>query len=167
METETRFGTLNGVGKFISALGVFLIFLAIGGGFIIMKNTWGGSSSVGIGVLIGGAIMGILVIANGQLIQCFVAIEENTRQTSLDLRELKRSGIDSVSDKPQSDSIRALEEVLDGWRSGQALTLNSAEKRMLRDLVDRLRPDLTREDWLNIARLIKHDPHSELSQYYA
>ena len=78
------FGTLHSLGKFISGVGWMLVFLGIVAGVQgvealdsgqmrgLLLFYWGGA--------LGGIVGGLLVVAQGQLFSCFVAIEENTRR---------------------------------------------------------------------------------------
>jgi len=80
-DIEFDFKTLLGFGKFISGLGWILVI--IGGILALTGLTNSGNESLFF--ILGGlvlAIMGLFMVANGQLISCFVSIERNTRQAS-------------------------------------------------------------------------------------
>jgi len=78
------FVTLGALGRFISGLGwiiaVFCALLALVGiGSIMTDNRIPGVMSLYFAIL--GVISGIIMVAFGQLISCFVSIERNTRAT--------------------------------------------------------------------------------------
>lgn len=75
-----QFNTLLGYGKFISGLG----WLVIAIGIIAIIGGFASGSEVGVGISVGSLIfiiLGIGMVASGQLISCFVSIEKNTRAT--------------------------------------------------------------------------------------
>lgn len=75
-----QFKTLLGYGKFISGLGWIVIII----GIIAIIGGFASGSEVGVGVAVGSLIfiiLGIGMVASGQLISCFVSIERNTRAT--------------------------------------------------------------------------------------
>jgi len=80
---DTRFKTLLGYGKFLSSVGWFIIIIgiiAIFGGIVSGAE----GDEIGFGIAMGAVvviILGIGMVASGQLISCFVAIEKNTRST--------------------------------------------------------------------------------------
>jgi predicted nucleic-acid-binding Zn-ribbon protein len=89
-ETE-RFRTLSKIGRVVSASG----WIIMGGGgvvaFIIITAITGGRRGLSLGPtelvlmlalgFLPSALLGALIVAVGQTISCFVAIEENTRAT--------------------------------------------------------------------------------------
>ena len=82
--TGNHFKTLLGYRKLISVLGWIWIILCIGG---VVIGLLAGLSGVHEGWLIMGGsffsvLFGIGMVASGQLISCFVAIEKNTRATN-------------------------------------------------------------------------------------
>jgi hypothetical protein len=84
MESDDRFKTLDRLGKFVAGMGwVIGVLGSIIG--LMMMVTVSGYSGRGIGVFTGllviasSIITGLLVVAAGQTMQCFVAIEKNTR----------------------------------------------------------------------------------------
>lgn len=92
--SESRFNTLLSIGKLISGLGWVLVGLgaltAIIGIVIaisVASKSFGGEEQAAISLAagLGGglfqAIIGILIVAQGQVLSCFVAIEHNTRST--------------------------------------------------------------------------------------
>ena len=75
-----KFKTLLDYGKFISGLGWVVIII----GIIAIIVGFANGSEVGVGIAIGSIIfiiLGIVMVASGQLISCFVSIEKNTRAT--------------------------------------------------------------------------------------
>ena len=98
--------TLRGLGKFIEGIGwvivvgssIFLFMtvipLLVGG-----RDSFGGVLALASFLPIGGAaVFGILIVSYGQQIQCFVDIEENTRETNRLLQASPRSGPSSPRD---------------------------------------------------------------------
>lgn len=91
--SERRFKTLLSIGKFVSGAGWVIVGLgalaAIIGIISAMSqagNRFGGGQAVfslvtGMGGGLWAAVTGILMVAYGQLVSCFVAIEHNTRST--------------------------------------------------------------------------------------
>ena len=80
-DAEFEFKTLLGFGKLISGLGWILVII---GAFVSLTG-FTNSGMESLFFILGGlvvAIMGLFMVANGQLISCFVSIERNTRQTS-------------------------------------------------------------------------------------
>lgn len=78
--TSYQFKTLLGYGKFISVIGWIVIII----GIIAIIGGFASGSEVGVGVAGGSLIfiiLGIGMVASGQLISCFVSIERNTRAT--------------------------------------------------------------------------------------
>ncbi|MBS3944433.1 MAG: hypothetical protein KGZ42_02970 [Melioribacter sp.] len=90
-----RFKTLLALGKTLNTVGQIVIW--VGGliAFMGLVSCIGGDAitkPLGFMALASGLLMvglGYLIIANGQLIECFVSIEENTRQTKEQLEMLK------------------------------------------------------------------------------
>lgn len=102
---EPKFSTLRNVGKFISAIG-WLVFAA---GIIgtIVGNKHVADDEIKFGVLIIASIFsiinGIITVAIGYLIPCFIAIEKNTRATLVVLSKyanLKANIEDNSDDMP-------------------------------------------------------------------
>lgn len=92
--SERRFNTLLSIGKLISGIG--WVFVGLGAlaaiiGIIVAiseaGNRYSGgeqaalSLAAGLGGGLWAAVMGILIVAQGQVLSCFVAIERNTRST--------------------------------------------------------------------------------------
>lgn len=92
--SERRFNTLLSIGKLISGIG--WVFVGLGALAAVIGiiaaisqagNSFGGgeravlSLAAGLGGGLLNAIIGILIVAQGQVLSCFVAIERNTRST--------------------------------------------------------------------------------------
>jgi hypothetical protein len=60
-----------------------------------------------------------------------------------------------------------LEEVLGDWKSRPDLPIDVSQKEHMRRLVPKLRSDLSREDWLTIARLLNQDRYADLRAFVA
>jgi hypothetical protein len=79
--TGYQFRVLLGYGKAISSLGWIVVLMGIIGFIIGLANLGHGP---GILLLAGGiiiSIFGLIIVASGQIISCFVSIERNTRAT--------------------------------------------------------------------------------------
>ncbi|MEW6507333.1 MAG: hypothetical protein AB1432_06250 [Bacteroidota bacterium] len=91
-----KFGTLLGLSKTLSTIGQIII--AVGGLFAVLGlfSFIGGDSftkPMGLLGLLSGLIMvglGYIIIAYGQVIECFISIEENTHKTSEILEALQQ-----------------------------------------------------------------------------
>ena len=82
---EPRFRTLSGYAKLISGAGWIVVVL----GVVQVIVGLGYIQTLGPVFLVSGipvAVIGLVIVASGQVITCFVAIEENTRATSTLLR---------------------------------------------------------------------------------
>ncbi len=89
---NSRFKTLLSLGKTISIIGWVIVGFAGLTLFLSLASCTSGNKFEGtIGFIIGilTAGFGYLVVANGQLISCFVGIEDNTHKTVESLQELK------------------------------------------------------------------------------
>jgi len=82
---EPQFKTLHHLGGVISFLGWIVVALGVAS-FIFMKDTFPVGTAFFGALLI--AIIGIVIVANGQLLSCFVSIEWNTKKTNELLTEL-------------------------------------------------------------------------------
>lgn len=89
-DIESKYGTLNTIGKIISFIGWVIFGLSI---FYFILFTGNIPDDAGLAVIpvafgsVLGVVFGLLVVAQGQVITCFVSIEENTRETVELLRE--------------------------------------------------------------------------------
>lgn len=79
MPNYQKFHTLDSISRAIYYAGVFVAVLAVVG--FIFALIQGAGLAVAFGGLIGTAVTAILLFAFGELIQCFLAIEQNTRRT--------------------------------------------------------------------------------------
>ena len=92
---NSRFKTLLALGTTLSTVGQIII--GVGGlvAFIGLVSLVGGDSiskPFGLIALTSGLLMvglGYLIVANGQIISCFVSMEDNTHKTVETLNELK------------------------------------------------------------------------------
>jgi len=87
-QTNLRFNTLLSLGRFISFFGWLIVIaacIAILYGFGELKGA--GSFALFGGII--GLINGLILVAVGQLISCFVSIEHNTFETNNILQSLK------------------------------------------------------------------------------
>lgn len=85
--SNTRFTTLLSLGQFVSFFGWIVVLVSAIGIVVGIDSI----KSLGVIVIIGGVISlinGILVVAIGQIISCFVSIESNTHKTNSLLEEL-------------------------------------------------------------------------------
>ncbi|MEO0083851.1 MAG: hypothetical protein ABIK33_05680 [candidate division WOR-3 bacterium] len=80
---DTPFGTLLGYGKFISFIGWVFVFIGVIVIIVALVGALGRKNFSIMGILPGViiAISGIMTVASGQVISCFVAIEKNTRKS--------------------------------------------------------------------------------------
>jgi cytochrome c biogenesis protein CcdA len=86
-QAPTRFNTLLGIGKFIAGFGWLVVIVGIVALIFGISKL---DESMGITSLIGGfsfIVLGIVSVAYGQLIECFVSIEKNTKETNELLKE--------------------------------------------------------------------------------
>ena len=143
MESENKFATLNTVGVFISAIGWLVVFGGVIAGIImIQKNIL----LYGIFTILGAILGGFSTVAQGQIMQCLVVIEFNTRSTAQknNMQQLVAIGNNTrkssaVEKKYAENSSR--EKVLNDWES-----LKSSDKEYLRTLSISFRNDLTIAD---------------------
>jgi hypothetical protein len=160
-----RFKTLNGIGKFISAVGWVGVVAAVIVGIIML----GKSPLIGQLVLFAGIMLSLVEVAQGQMIQCFVAIEHNTRatvkQTNASEVPTSKPTVNSEQALETANSAQALEKVLEDWDMRPDLPLDMGEKNRLRELLPAMRDNLTVAQWLAIARLLKNDPNADLSKW--
>ena len=95
LQDNSRFKTLLALGTTLSTVGQIII--GVGGlvAFIGLVSLVGGDSiskPFGLIALASGLLMvglGYLIVANGQIISCFVSMEDNTHKTVETLNELK------------------------------------------------------------------------------
>ena len=84
-EQDIRFKTLEGIGKFMAIVGWIIVAISVIAALVMAssKSGFGGSMVLG-GLVIGvlGSVQGLLIVGIGQLIQCVVAIEWNTRRVA-------------------------------------------------------------------------------------
>lgn len=81
INTDYKFRTLLGYAKFVAAFGWGIAII----GVVLILIGFNNIESTGFFAIFGGIItlaMGIGLVANGQLISCFVSIERNTRKTN-------------------------------------------------------------------------------------
>ena len=79
MPTYQKFHTLDSISRAIYYAGIFVAVLAVVG--FIFALIRGAGLAVAFGGFIGSIVTAILLFAFGELIQCFLAIEQNTRRT--------------------------------------------------------------------------------------
>lgn len=80
--TDNKFNTLLGIGKFIAGYGWLIVILGI---IALVFGISKIDEPIGVMTIIGGfnsTVIGIFLVAFGQIIECFVAIENNTRETN-------------------------------------------------------------------------------------
>lgn len=116
-DSNQRFKTLVGFGKFFSFVG--WVFVVIGGVSLILAMSQAGrmSRSFGGGEMllmafvpaVVSVLSGLLMVAGGQSISCFVSIEQNTHATMLAqqtflsfMREQRASVVTSASASPSA-----------------------------------------------------------------
>ena len=79
MPNFQKFRTLDSMSQSLRFVGIFLAILAVVGFvFALFEGT---GFIVAFSALIGSAVLALLVISFGELLQCFLAIEQNTRRT--------------------------------------------------------------------------------------
>lgn len=114
------FQTLRGLGKFIEVMGWLVVVIAglifLGG----LLTALGKHDSFGAGIALmslipsaASAILGIIIVSYGQAIQCFVAIEENTRETNRLLTSGANSGSRSETIGRRNSRCQQCSAVLD------------------------------------------------------
>lgn len=130
-------------GVFLDALIVLVFCGSIGGG----GNGWVVEKLIGQGyVLLGEA-------------------EANSKKDAA-CGEIKTTAIQEPTGTMQdTESYRNLETVINDYQSRPDVPLNLGQKERLLKLAATLRPDVTSEEWLDIARLINNNPRADLSKY--
>ena len=93
-QADRRFGTLRGYSNLVAGIGWVVVILGVvlavvGVGVADTLGPTGVVAGVAAGIVI--VVMGIGLVASGQVITCFVAIEENTRAT-YDLLQRRSKG---------------------------------------------------------------------------
>lgn len=76
---EERFQALRTVANLIAGIGWLVIFGVVLAFLIVLTEGGGVGTLVATGYLVGGIILGLVLVANGQLLKCIRAIEHNTR----------------------------------------------------------------------------------------
>lgn len=91
------FSVLSGVGRLVSALGWIVVFFSFFGFFAYASSQKNLSQVEFIPFVISVffAIIGLLVVAMGQMVTCLVAIERNTKDTANCVREFYGSQVAS------------------------------------------------------------------------
>jgi hypothetical protein len=79
MSNYQKFRTLDSISRTLRFFGIFVGILAVVGFvFALFEGT---GFTVAFSGLIGSAVLALLIVAFGELLQCFLAIEQNTRRT--------------------------------------------------------------------------------------
>lgn len=79
MPNYQKFRTLDSMSQALYYVGIFVAVLAVVGfAFALIE---GARFTVALSGLIGSGVTALLVIAFGEVVQCFLAIEQNTRRT--------------------------------------------------------------------------------------
>lgn len=96
MNVSNKFQAADGVGKFLAGAGWVVVVAAAIGGLIAIGQEGGKGAIIGVPILVLGVSFGLVIVANGQLIQIMVAIEHNTRNTmNLSNRSISPASLDN------------------------------------------------------------------------
>jgi hypothetical protein len=101
--TVENFKTLSGIGKFVEVIGWLAFAVGIVGVLSCLAKI--DESWAQFMILIWGGILlaGVLIVAQGQVIRCFVSIERNTQRTSSALAQLAKNLYQSTSATGKSE----------------------------------------------------------------
>lgn len=76
--TQPKFQSATGIGKTISAIGWILVALLITGSIFVFATEREPANLLNVTILLIGILLGFIIVANGQLLQAVVSIENNS-----------------------------------------------------------------------------------------
>jgi hypothetical protein len=170
---EDKFRTLSTLGLFISGMGWAALVFGVIAGILVMKA----NMMFGFLVIIAGVLLSLVTVAQGQMIQCFVAIERNTRPaTGTHLQNVGRGNLANFTDtravsleqeqaQAKYDPQAPMEQVLQSWKLRPDTPLTTNDKDVLRELSKTLRRNLSVDEWLEIVRLYRKNPSADFGKY--
>ena len=106
---ESKYPVLHVISIFLKVISIIIIVAGIGGGIALVAAASTshssiltfGSGIVGVAEIVVAFIIGILLYARAELLDCFVDIELNTRATALNTRPKK----DSIVEKQRQIAV--------------------------------------------------------------